>query len=751
MRHLPTARDLLFAERLHKAERRFHDVRDEGGKFSETSGGGGSKKEKPKKPTAEERQAEKEKAQRATRDQLLTEAGLDENTQGALVDARDGNTLTPANGAKLAEAGLAEQAADGSYRLTPAGRTVVDAAMRGDAERVQSTLGRAKESAKAKADKAKAAAEKEKAKGGGGGKAPKPSAEEKAKAKAEEQAKAKAENRAAVAAAVSGDLPRGGAEALGAFADGGEIDPKQAAGLAEAGLLAQDESGAYRLTSEGRAAARAMTAGDARAAKDAISAGRDKAAASRRTAEGRASIARERETNAAAQARQSEARDLRTRALIGKAAAAVLEKRLAPALALFVPFDPDAIAKAEGDEQIIIGYASTPELDQQGGVWKGQRYDGDIVEPAAIQAALDDYMQWANIREMHRADSAVGTVLKAAMEPDGRLKIWVRVVDAEAWKKVKEGVYKGFSIGGKLLDAIIRRLPDGRVARRIVKLLMHEISLVDRPANPGAAFLVVKGIAMPPEDTQAALAELATFAKAAAADPLKATAQLQAIRDEAELAGDVEGAQLLTQAIALVLQAAGEAEPPAEAEAETVETEEETAEGEVEMAADATEDDPTAIAMATRASLVKALRLRMGKRLPGIEAVAKQMLQLAADGGSEWAMKLLKAETADPDQATGAMVKLLGSELQKGLSTVAGATLELYREVAKIAAQPAAGGPVQRTAAIAKRIDDTPASRDGAPVDSAYIAHLRRMAVVETNPATRRGYQDELARLTAAQ
>jgi hypothetical protein len=59
-------------------------------------------------------------------------------------------------------------------------------------------------------------------------------------------------------------------------------------------------------------------------------------------------------------------------------------------------------------------------------------------------------------------------------------------VDAEAWEKVTEGVYKGFSIGGRATKR------DDLNKSIITGLKLTEISLVDRPANPEATFDVFK-------------------------------------------------------------------------------------------------------------------------------------------------------------------------------------------------------------------------------------------------------------------
>ena len=82
---------------------------------------------------------------------------------------------------------------------------------------------------------------------------------------------------------------------------------------------------------------------------------------------------------------------------------------------------------------------------------------------------------------MHQP-SAVGKTIHAKVDNKG-LFIKGKVVDKNAWEKVKEGVYTGFSIGGRVLE---------QVQNRIKAIKLSEISLVDRPANPDALFSMVK-------------------------------------------------------------------------------------------------------------------------------------------------------------------------------------------------------------------------------------------------------------------
>lgn len=132
------------------------------------------------------------------------------------------------------------------------------------------------------------------------------------------------------------------------------------------------------------------------------------------------------------------------------------------------------LTKVDKEQRIVSGYASTEAVDGA----------GEIVLKSAVEAALDAYLEYGNVREMHQL-SAVGTAEEASVDDRG-LYLAAKIVDDVAWGKVTSGVYKGFSIGGKTLA----RDPDNK--KIITKILLTEISLVDRPSNPEARFDVWK-------------------------------------------------------------------------------------------------------------------------------------------------------------------------------------------------------------------------------------------------------------------
>lgn len=139
------------------------------------------------------------------------------------------------------------------------------------------------------------------------------------------------------------------------------------------------------------------------------------------------------------------------------------------------------------DVMIVEGYATTGAVDLK----------EQIVDPEFIRAALPEYIRWGNIRDSHRPDRPIGTLVEGGAEIDAiGLKVAIKVVDEEAQKKCRHGVFKGMSVGldnvfikphSKAKKGMMTFRPDGLPARIV------EISLTDRPINPEAVFTAFRG------------------------------------------------------------------------------------------------------------------------------------------------------------------------------------------------------------------------------------------------------------------
>lgn len=115
--------------------------------------------EQAKKRT--ERQQAKQTEHEQNRKKVLEGLGIDASGQAALSALREGQQpdADAVKRAGLVEAGLAEQAADGSYRLTASGRATLGAADQGDAGRAGDTISGARDRLGARQTRQAAAAE----------------------------------------------------------------------------------------------------------------------------------------------------------------------------------------------------------------------------------------------------------------------------------------------------------------------------------------------------------------------------------------------------------------------------------------------------------------------------------------------------------------------------------------------------------------------------------------------------------------
>ena len=141
------------------------------------------------------------------------------------------------------------------------------------------------------------------------------------------------------------------------------------------------------------------------------------------------------------------------------------------------------ISKIDEGKRMVYGYATTPTQDSQ----------SEVVDLEASFEAVDEWKQWANIKEMHRSETAAGIAPIIEKHVGVGVYIGAEIVDDQASRKCQKKVYKGFSIGGSVIE---------RKGNRITKYRLNEISLVDRPANPDSVFMVAKR-----DDTNASATE----------------------------------------------------------------------------------------------------------------------------------------------------------------------------------------------------------------------------------------------------
>jgi hypothetical protein len=140
------------------------------------------------------------------------------------------------------------------------------------------------------------------------------------------------------------------------------------------------------------------------------------------------------------------------------------------------------IGKVDKERRVVSGFATLDNVDKQ----------GDVVDTSASLTAFKNFR--GNLREMHQP-SAVGKVVSFKedryFDPNTKkfysgvyVSAYVSKGAQDAWEKVLDGTYSGFSIGGniKKYDDQVDSGTENPI-RIIKEYELHELSLVDNPAN----------------------------------------------------------------------------------------------------------------------------------------------------------------------------------------------------------------------------------------------------------------------------
>ena len=155
-----------------------------------------------------------------------------------------------------------------------------------------------------------------------------------------------------------------------------------------------------------------------------------------------------------------------------------------PALDLFLP-----LAKVDVDRRLITGIATAETPDRSGEIFDYASSKPYFEKWSAEAAAASGGKSLGAVRVMH-TPIAAGKLTDIAFDDKAkRITVCAKVVDDDEWRKVLEGVYTGFSQGGRYVKRWAD--PDSGLTRYTAE--PHEISLVDLPCVPDATFDVVKG------------------------------------------------------------------------------------------------------------------------------------------------------------------------------------------------------------------------------------------------------------------
>jgi len=151
------------------------------------------------------------------------------------------------------------------------------------------------------------------------------------------------------------------------------------------------------------------------------------------------------------------------------------------------------IGKVDIERRMVSGFATLDNVDKQ----------GDIVTTESSVEAFKNFR--GNLREMHQP-SAVGKIVSFKedkyFDPSDKkfysgvyVSAYVSKGAQDAWEKVLDGTYTGFSIGGNIKtwdDAYDEKMD--KSIRVIKNYELHELSLVDNPANQFANIVSIEKV-----------------------------------------------------------------------------------------------------------------------------------------------------------------------------------------------------------------------------------------------------------------
>jgi hypothetical protein len=151
------------------------------------------------------------------------------------------------------------------------------------------------------------------------------------------------------------------------------------------------------------------------------------------------------------------------------------------ALKLFIP-----ITKVDAAKRLVYGMATAELPDISGEVCDYATTKPLYEKWSAHFDKVTDGKSLGNLRAMH-GNVAAGKLTSIAFNDEAKkIEICGHVVDDNEWKKCEEGVYTGFSQGGKY----IKRWKDGDVTKYTAEPI--EVSLVDAPCLKEATFEIIK-------------------------------------------------------------------------------------------------------------------------------------------------------------------------------------------------------------------------------------------------------------------
>lgn len=148
------------------------------------------------------------------------------------------------------------------------------------------------------------------------------------------------------------------------------------------------------------------------------------------------------------------------------------------------------IRKVDEAKRLVYGRAAEEAVDKSGEIMDYASSKPNFEKWSADIAADSGGANLGNVRAMHGKVAAGKLTGIDFSDADKAVDVCAKVVDDNEWKKVLEGVYTGFSIGGSYANRKVEKIDSQDVTRYTA--VPTEISLVDRPCMKGAKFFDVQ-------------------------------------------------------------------------------------------------------------------------------------------------------------------------------------------------------------------------------------------------------------------
>lgn len=154
-----------------------------------------------------------------------------------------------------------------------------------------------------------------------------------------------------------------------------------------------------------------------------------------------------------------------------------MAKRVGSKLELFIP-----ITKVDEENKLVYGTIAAEEIDNSGEIFDYESSKPNFEKWSDDQYEASDGKSKGNVRAMHTSKAAGKLTDISYNDETKTIEGVAKIVDSDEWEKVLEGVYTGFSMGGRYA----KRWNDNGTTRYTAQPV--EVSIVDKPCIKSALF-----------------------------------------------------------------------------------------------------------------------------------------------------------------------------------------------------------------------------------------------------------------------